>query len=90
MIVAEFDVCVSVTEKATYNEVGQFSDEAQVVTRGCEPYTVKTRYNVIKYNKILSTVEILLCHTYFPLQMTEIIVQHNGTDFELNSVISKN
>jgi hypothetical protein len=36
IIVAELDVCVSVMEKATYNEVGQFSDEAQVVTRGCE------------------------------------------------------
>jgi hypothetical protein len=38
MIVAEFDVWVNVMEKATYNEVGQFSDEAQVMIRGCERY----------------------------------------------------
>jgi hypothetical protein len=52
--------------------------------------TVKTRYNVIRYNEILAIVEILLCHTHFPIQITEIIVQRNRTDFALNSVISKN
>jgi hypothetical protein len=38
MILAEFGVCVNAMEKAIYNEVGQFSDEAQFLTRGCESY----------------------------------------------------
>jgi hypothetical protein len=53
-------------------------------------FTVKTRYNVIRYNEILAIVEILVCHTYFPILITEIILQRNRTDFKLNSVISKN
>jgi hypothetical protein len=71
MIVAEFDICVNAMEKAIYNEVGQFSDKAQLLTGGCEPYPLISHK---EYNLVSLLVSLLQPISEFKYDIAETLM----------------